>query len=198
MAARLEVITGPMFAGKTEELIRRLRRGKIAQKIILLFKPSTDNRYDEKEVVSHNLMSWPSVPLPPDISAATFFSQFGSKIKKAQIIAFDEAQFFQKDQFLLIILKLLKKGKRVIISGLDLTFQGKPFGSMPELLSLADEVLKLTAICEVCGEPATKTQRLFKGKPLTSGPEVIIGGKEGEIRYIPVCNKHFLWFIEPG
>ncbi|MBC7074159.1 thymidine kinase [Candidatus Parcubacteria bacterium] len=190
---RLEVITGPMFAGKTEELMRRLERARFAKKSFMTFKSSLDTRYDKTMIVSHSKRTMEAIPIPSGITCAQFFDQFGKEIEKVEIIAFDEAQFFRKKEFLKIIRELLRQGKRVIIAGLDLTFKGEPFGPMPELLALADEVIKLTAICEICGNPATKTQRLINGKPVVSGPTVIVGAKEGEITYRAVCNAHFIW-----
>ncbi len=184
MQGRLEVITGPMFAGKTEELLRRVERARIARKNVVLLKPELDTRYSPDRVVAHNGRSWPCHILPTTLNP----SSFPAELLSADVLAFDEAHFFGPE-FPALCEFLVRQGKRVIVAGLDLNFRGEPFGPMPFLLALADEVLKLTAVCTVCGSPATRSQRLRNGIPVTEGPEVLIGGLE---TYEPRCRDHFV------
>ncbi|MCS7217247.1 MAG: thymidine kinase [Candidatus Bipolaricaulota bacterium] len=189
MMGRLEVITGPMFAGKTEELLRRVERARIARKSVLLFKPEIDVRYSATEVVTHNGRRLPCRLLPVAVDLGSFQARLDSETLRAtEVFAFDEAHFFGP-AFPELCEHLVAQGKRVIVAGLDLNFRAEPFGPMPALLALADEVLKLTAVCTVCGAPATRTQRLLEGKPVLAGPEVLIGGLEA---YEPRCRAHFL------
>lgn len=189
MAGRLEVITGCMFSGKTEELLRRVERVKIGKKSVLLAKPALDTRYAAEEVVTHYGRSLPCLLLPEDISAGRFFEL--QSTLSTDVFAFDEANFFGEG-FPLLCEALVAQGKRVIVAGLDLNFRGEPFGPMPRLLALADEVLKLQAVCAVCGAPATRTQRLLRGIPVTAGPEVLIGEKESYEARCRAC------FVPPG
>lgn len=155
----IEVVCGPMFAGKTEELIRRIKRLEYAKKNVLVFKPSIDNRYSEKEeIVSHNLSKKPSILIECSDDILKYITP------GLDAVVIDEAQFFD-DRIIKIADYLADQGIRVIIGGLDRDFRGEPFGPMPGLLAIADEVNKLTAICVVSGEPATRTQRLINGKP---------------------------------
>lgn len=188
MPGKLEVITGCMFAGKTEELLRRVERARIAKKEVLLCKPSLDTRYSEEEVVTHYGRSLPCLRLPPDLSLGDLERLAGEGLEKADVVAFDEAHFFGPD-FPRICEELVARGKRVIVAGLDLNFRAEPFGPMPELMALADEVAKLQAVCVVCGKPATRTQRLVDGKPARGGPEILIGGLES---YEARCRDCFV------
>lgn len=177
MGGRLEVITGPMYAGKTEELLRRIIRCMIAKKTVLVFKPEIDTRYSLTKIVTHNKREFPCLLLPIDISFSELILRY-PEIKKTEVIGFDEAQFFS-DKFPEICENLVAMGKRVIVAGLDLDFKGDPFGPIPTLLALADEVLKLTAICQKCGNLATRTQRLINGKPAPkTAPVIQVGGQE--------------------
>ncbi len=178
-----------MFSGKTEELLRRVERARIARKEVLLFKPELDTRYAVEEVVTHYGRSLPCRRLPADVSWPEFselVARHPSPI--TDVFAFDEANFFGPS-FPGLCEQLVSLEKRVIVAGLDLNFRGEPFGPIPEILALADEVVKLSAVCTVCGEPATRSQRLVDGKPATGGPEVLIGGLE---RYEPRCRDHFV------
>lgn len=189
MPGRLEAVTGCMFSGKTEELLRRVERARIARKEVLLLKPELDTRYAAEQVVTHYGRSLPCRRLPVDISPARFgelVTHHRSPV--TDVFAFDEAHFFGTD-FPALCEGLVQEGKRVIVAGLDLNFRGEPFGPMPELLALADEVTKLAAVCTQCGDPAIRSQRLVDGKPVTGGPEVLIGGLES---YEPRCREHFL------
>ncbi|HDL86251.1 MAG TPA: thymidine kinase [Candidatus Acetothermia bacterium] len=177
---RLEVITGCMFSGKTEELIRRLERVRIARKEIILFKPTIDNRYSERAIVTHYGREFAAHLLPPgEESLATLERIVGrDAIDAATVVAFDEGNFFS-DKLPALCGSLVAHGKRVIVAGLDLTFAGEPFGPMPALMALADDVDKLHAVCVKCGGEATRSQRLIDGKPAPSTDAVIqVGGTE--------------------
>ncbi|HKM11562.1 MAG TPA: thymidine kinase [Bacilli bacterium] len=169
---RIEVITGPMFAGKTEELIRRVRRAEFAKENIVVFKPLIDDRYAQNEVVSHNNSRTRSV----NIRAAKEIFEYIDE--KTNIIAIDEVQFLD-DEVVSISEQLANRGMRVIVSGLDQNFRGEPFSFMPDLLALADEVLKLTAVCVICHAPATKTQRLVNHEPANfNDPLIVVGASD--------------------
>lgn len=172
----IEVVCGPMFSGKTEELIRRVKRAHIAKQKIQIFKPSIDTRYDETMVVSHSSISVQSEPVhnAQDILL---------KVKdKTRVVAIDEIQFFD-ESIVTIVTKLANRGIRVICAGLDLDFKGVPFGPMPMLLAVADEVLKIKAICTICGSPATRSQRLTE-----STSTVELGETD---KYEARCRSHF-------
>ncbi len=178
-----------MFAGKTEELLRRVERARIARKRVLLFKPSLDTRYSAEEVVTHYGRALPCHRLPAEISLEELERLVGKEeLAAADVMAFDEAHFFGAG-FPSLCESLVYRGKRVIVAGLDLNFRGEPFGPMPELLALADEVLKLQAVCVVCGRPATRSQRLIDGEPAREGPEILIGGLES---YEARCRDCFV------
>ncbi|RLE40511.1 thymidine kinase [Candidatus Acetothermia bacterium] len=180
MVGRLEVITGCMFSGKTEELIRRLERVRIARGKILLFKPTIDNRYSETAVVTHYGREFPAHLLPPGEEALETLLEIAGEeaLAESTVIAFDEGNFFS-DRFPELCEELVEMGKRVIVAGLDLTFAGEPFGPMPTLMALADQVDKLHAVCVKCGAPATRSQRLIDGRPAPPDDAVIkIGGQE--------------------
>ncbi|RZK40783.1 MAG: thymidine kinase [Pedobacter sp.] len=168
----IEVICGSMFSGKTEELIRRLKRAQIAKLNVEIFKPKTDTRYDETAVVSHDLNSIPSTP----VAHSSAILLLGSN---TQVVGIDEAQFF--DQELPDVCnKLALKGVRVIIAGLDMDFQGKPFGPMPALLAIAEHVTKVNAVCMQCGSPA-----LYSYRTAASEARILLGEKDN---YEPRCR----------
>ncbi|MCD5396321.1 MAG: thymidine kinase [Candidatus Pacebacteria bacterium] len=179
MRGKLEVIVGCMFSGKTEELIRRLHRLQFARQEYLLFKPSFDTRYGEKIVATHYGREMQAFLLTPGEETVEKVIEIAREqaFKKALVIAFDEGQFYSP-RFVELCKNLVNLGKRVIVAGLDLNFRGEPFGPMPQLLALADEVAKLQAVCVKCGKPATRTQRLINGEPVTLGPEIQVGGAE--------------------
>jgi len=180
MVGRLEVITGCMFSGKTEELIRRLERVRIARGKILLFKPTIDNRYSDTAVVTHYGREFPAHLLPPGEETLEKLLEIAGEeaLAESTVIAFDEGNFFS-DRFPELCEELVEMGKRVIVAGLDLTFAGEPFGPMPTLMALADQVDKLHAVCVKCGAPATRSQRLIDGRPAPPDDAVIkIGGQE--------------------
>jgi thymidine kinase len=177
----LEVITGSMFCGKTDELIRRLRRATIARQKVQVFKPVIDNRYAVEKVTSHAGSEFDAQPIqraaeiPENLQPET------------TVVAIDEAQFFD-EEIILIAQVLADRGLRVIVAGLDTDFRGEPFGPMPVLMSKAEVVDKLHAICMVCGESACRTQRLVNGEPAYyEDPVVIVGAAE---LYEARCRQH--------
>lgn len=147
----IEVIAGCMFSGKTEELIRRLRRAKIAKQNVKIFKPKIDNRYSENNIVSHSEQTLPSILIEN-------INEIFNYTTDAQVIGIDEAQFFSRE-IVDICNKLADEGKRVIVAGLDQDYRGIPFEPMPQLLAIAEYITKTLAICVICGNPADKTQR---------------------------------------
>jgi thymidine kinase len=168
----VEVITGSMFCGKTDEMIRRLRRAVIAKQKIQVFKPAIDNRYDAVQVVSHAGSQFDATPITnsADIRA--------NLTADTTVVAIDEAQFLDEG-IVQLINELAEAGLRVIVGGLDLDFRAEPFGSMPTIISQAEHVSKLHAICMVCGKDASRTQRLVNGEPARyDDPVVIVGADE--------------------
>ncbi|MFO7447707.1 MAG: thymidine kinase [Ignavibacteriaceae bacterium] len=173
----IEVIAGCMFSGKTEELIRRLRRAQIAKQSVKIFKPKIDNRYSDSKIVSHSEQSLPSVIIEDPIEII-------NNSHDAQVIGIDEAQFFSSD-IVAICNKLANEGKRVIVAGLDQDYRGNPFEPMPQLLAIAEYITKTLAICMVCGNPADKTQRKTE-----SSERVVVGAAD---IYEARCRKcHFV------
>lgn len=178
----VEVICGPMFAGKTEELIRRTKRMEYAKKKFLIFKPSIDNRYATDEVVSHNKKSMHAINI--DVKHPEDMKRYVTS--EIQALVIDEVQFFDRS-LLEVVTYFANSGLRVICAGLDLDFKGEPFGLIPSLLAMAENVTKLTAICNCCGEEATRTQRLVNGKPAYyDDPIVLVGATEA---YESRCRK---------
>jgi thymidine kinase len=172
---KLEVVCGSMFSGKTEELVRRLRRAEFANKSVLTIKHKIDNRKSHACIVSHNGLEREAFPI-------TGCEQGIEALKKVidqdyDVIGIDEIQFFPPE-IIDTILELVEKGKRVIVAGLDLDFKGEPFGIVPTLMALADDVLKLHAICLVCGDEANFTQRLINGQPAKYDDELILVGAD--------------------
>jgi len=173
----IEVITGCMFSGKTEELIRRLRRAQIAKQKVMIFKPQIDNRYSESSIVSHNDQSLPSIQIK-DINDVLKLS------KDAQVIGIDEAQFFS-NEIINVCNELANNDKRVIVVGLDQDYRGLPFEPMPHLLSIAEYITKSLAICVECGNPADRTQR-----KTNSSERVVVGAAD---IYEARCRKcHYI------
>ncbi len=178
---RIEVVCGSMFSGKTEELIRRVRRAMIARQPVQVFKPRLDDRYGIDRVTSHTGQSVEAVPV---VLTSDILEQIQPDTK---VVAIDEVQFFDVG-IVQVVQKLADCQLRVICAGLDMDFRGEPFGCMPQLLSLAEEVLKLSAICTVCGMPATRTQRLVNGEPaFYDDPVIMVGAQES---YEARCRKH--------
>ena len=159
---RIEVITGPMFSGKSEELIRRLKRARIARQRVACYKPDIDLRYHRTAIASHSAQTLEAVTVATvdDLKAALF-----PVIDQFEVIGVDEAQFFDPS-LVPLSLELVHQGKRVILAGLDTTFAGEPFPPIPDLMAIADEVAKLSAVCMQCGAPAIHTQRLGSSQSL--------------------------------
>ena len=175
---QLEIITGCMFSGKTDELIRRLERVRIAGRKILLFKPSIDDRYAETAIVTHYGREFAAHQLTPGEETLDRLVEIvgADALAYADVIAFDEGNFFT-ERLTDLCQELVASGKRVIVAGLDLTFAEEPFGPMGPLMSLADRVDKLQAVCVKCGGVATRSQRLIDGEPApVDGPTIQVGG----------------------
>lgn len=169
---RVELICGSMFSGKTEELIRRLRRAVIAKQQVQVFKPVIDDRYHQEQVMSHNGLGFEARPVA---SANDILQELDPQ---TTVVAIDEVQFFDPAVVDLCD-ALANHGIRVICAGLDTDFRGQPFGPMPELLARAEQVSKLHAICVVCGDEASRTQRLIDGQPAAfDDPVVLVGAAE--------------------
>ena len=170
--AGLEVIVGSMFSGKSEELIRRVKRAVIARRTVQVFKPVIDDRYGVEVVRSHDGDSFVARPVRSSEEILSLLSA------ETTVVGIDEVQFFDPD-IVTVVRGLVASGRRVICAGLDLDFRGEPFGPVPTLLALAERVDKLEAICVVCGEPATRTQRIVNGIPaFFDDPIIVIGAKE--------------------
>jgi thymidine kinase len=168
----IEIVCGSMFSGKTEELIRRVRRARIAKQQVQVFKPALDRRYHAEQVSSHNGLQWEAVPVG---DAREILERLEPD---TTVVAVDEAQFFDWE-LSDVCNALAEQGLRVILAGLDMDFRGEPFGPMPLLMAEAEEVTKLQAICVVCGAPASRTQRLIDGRPAAyDDPIILVGGSE--------------------
>jgi thymidine kinase len=172
----IEVICGSMFSGKTEELIRRLRRAEFARQQVEIFKPSVDTRYDETEVVSHDATSIRSTPVPNSSNLLLLTGNI-------EVVGIDEAQFFD-DGLPEVCAELAAQGIRVIAAGLDMDYQGRPFGPMPRLMAMAEYVTKVHAICMQCGELANFSHRK------TASQDLIVLGETDS--YQPLCRACFL------
>ena len=171
----IEVICGSMFSGKTEELIRRLKRAQFAKQTVEIYKPCIDVRYSDDEVVSHDSHSIPSTPIDSPASMLLLSSD-------VEVVGIDEAQFFD-DTIVEVVQTLADRGVRVIIAGLDTDFMGKPFGPMPALMAVAEDIQKVHAICVRCGSPANHSHRLSSSDKL-----VVLGEKD---IYEPLCRHCF-------
>ena len=176
----IEVVCGSMFSGKTEELIRRLKRAQIARQKVAIFKPSIDARYSHEDVVSHDENVIPSLPVDTP-------GQILLLAGDADVIGVDEAQFFD-ETLAPICTQLAGDGRRVIVAGLDQDYRGEPFEPLPQLMAIAEHVTKLHAICMVCGAPANHSQRLT-----ADDEQVVVGAREV---YEPRCRRCFVG--EPG
>jgi thymidine kinase len=171
----IEVICGSMFSGKTEELIRRLRRAEIAKYAVEIFKPISDTRYDEKAIVSHDLNSIQSTPVANSESILLLSNN-------VQVVGIDEGQFFD-EELPTVCVKLAAKGIRVIVAGLDMDYQGQPFGPMPNLMAIAEYVTKVQAVCVQCGSAASHSYRKVE-----NDQQMMLGEKES---YEPRCRLCF-------
>jgi len=174
-AGWIEVVCGSMFSGKTEELIRRLKRARIAKQKVEIFKPAVDTRYDDEDVVSHDQSKVSSIPVQ-NASQILFYSQ------DIDVVGVDEAQFFG-NELVDVCMQLANKGKRVVVAGLDMDYLGKPFGPIPLLMSTAEYVTKVHAICMRCGNLASYSHRTIENDKL-----VVLGETES---YEPLCRKCF-------
>ena len=179
-AGSIEVICGSMFSGKTEELIRRLKRAQFAKQKVEIYKPCIDVRYSEDQVVSHDSHSIPSTPIDSPASMLLLSSD-------VEVVGIDEAQFFD-ETLVEVVQTLANRGIRVIIAGLDTDFLGKPFGPMPALMAVAEDIQKVHAICVKCGSPANHSHRLSKNEQL-----VVLGEKD---EYEPLCRHCYNAAIE--
>jgi thymidine kinase len=178
----VHVICGCMFCGKTDEMLRLLRRFAIAGRQVVLIKPSLDTRTNDASVVSRSGAVHPAL-------AVDHSREIAGLVRDADIVAVEEGQFF--DEGLPdVVESLADAGKQVLVTGLDRDFRGIPFGPMPRLMALADQVTKLTAICVVCGEQATRTQRLIDGRPASADSPLIVIGGMGDETYEARCRLH--------
>ncbi len=173
---RIEVITGPMFSGKTEELIRRLKRAMIAKQRVMVFKPDVDTRYEKNYIVSHD-SNFSRAEICKRADEITSLSQ------EAEVVGIDEAQFFS-DDLVSSVNTMANSNKRVIVSGLDMDFKGRPFGPMPLLMAIADDVIKLSAVCLQCGGQAIYSHRLSKNEK-----KILIGQQD---LYESLCRNCFI------
>ena len=181
-AGWVHVICGCMFCGKTDEMLRLLRRFSIAGRTVVLIKPRLDTRTEDRTVVSRSGAQHTAVPVDDS-------RQIEALVGAADIVAIEEGQFF--DERLPDVVGLLADaGKQVLVTGLDQDFRGIPFGPMPRLMALAEQVTKLTAICGTCGEPATRTQRLIDGEPAPADSPLIVIGGLGDEKYEARCRLH--------
>lgn len=181
---RIEVITGPMFSGKSEELIRRLKRAKIARQRVVCFKPDIDLRYHRTAIASHSSQTHDAcVVANVERLREALFPQ----INDVEVVGIDEAQFLDEG-LVALSLELVHLGKRVLIAGLDTTFTGEPFRPVPDLMAIADEVVKLSAVCMTCGAPAIHTQRLGGSQ------ELVVVGAAG--LYEARCRTHFEPYVD--
>jgi thymidine kinase len=176
---RLEVITGPMFSGKSEELIRRLKRARIARQRVACFKPDIDLRYHRSAIASHSSQTHEAETVA---SVERLREALFPHLSHLEVIGIDEAQFLD-DSIIPLTLELIHLGKRVLIAGLDTTYKGEPFGPIPNLMAISDEVTKLSAVCMTCGAPAIHTQRLGQSQ------ELVVVGAAG--LYEARCRTHF-------
>ena len=169
----IETITGSMFSGKSEELIRRLRRGIYAKQKVVVFKPAIDDRYHKEKVVSHNGNEIEA------INISTAQEILNHMLEEVNVIGIDD-----------IVEKLAENGHRVIVAGLDMDFRGEPFKPMPKLLAVSEHITKLQAVCSVCGSPSSRTQRLINGEPAkVDDPIILVGANES---YEPRCRAHHI------
>jgi thymidine kinase len=179
----IEMVCGSMFSGKTEELIRRVRRARIARQKVQVFKPALDNRYHTEQVSSHNGLHWEAIPVG---NAREILDRLEPD---TTVVAVDEVQFFDWE-ISRVCNELAERGLRVIVAGLDMDFRGEPFGPMPLLMAEAEEVTKLQAICVVCGAPASRTQRLIDGRPAAfDDPIILVGGSESYEARCRSCHQ---------
>lgn len=187
---RIEIITGCMFSGKTQELIHRSKRAEISGKTVVGFKPEIDDRYNKQKISSHTGVTVEAVTIDNngDIKQQieNYIDEYQQKNNKVDVVLIDEINLFESE-IVSIVESLANDDFRVILSGLDQTFQGEPFDPVPNLLAIADHIEKRKAVCECCGDPATRTQRLIDGEPAKyDDPIIEVGGTE---KYEPRCRQ---------
>ena len=175
----LEVITGPMFSGKSEELIRRLKRARIARQRVICFKPDIDLRYHRTHIASHSEQTHEAYPIT---SVEELRQHLLPQIERVEVVGIDEVQFLS-EEIIALASDLIAGGKRVLAAGLDMTFAAEPFGPVPALMAMADKVTKLSAVCMICGQSAIHTQRLGQSQ------ELVVVGATG--LYEARCRAHF-------
>ena len=178
----IEVVCGSMFSGKTEELIRRVKRAIIAKQKVQVFKPSLDTRYEHEKVTSHGGAQFEAVAVAQAVDILKALHP------DTEVVAIDEAQFFDR-AIAEVCNQLADRGLRVIVAGLDMDFRGEPFGPVPILMAQAERVDKLQAICQRCGAPASRTQRLINGKPASYDDPVILVGAEVYEARCRMCHR---------
>jgi thymidine kinase len=176
---RIEVITGPMFSGKSEELIRRLKRARIARQRVVCYKPDIDLRYHRTAIASHSSQTHEAETVP---TTEHLRRSLLPQLDEVDVVGIDEVQFFD-EAIIALAVELVHLGKRVVMAGLDTTFTAEPFGAVPALMAIADEVAKLSAVCMTCGAPAIHTQRLGASQ------ELVVVGAAG--LYEARCRAHF-------
>ena len=184
LPGRIEVITGPMFSGKSEELIRRLKRARIARQRVACFKPDIDLRYHRTSIASHSAQTHDAVTVA---TTEHLKQELYPQLDQIEVVGIDEVQFFD-EPIIAFAIELVHLGKRVLMAGLDTTFTAEPFGPVPALMAIADEVTKLSAVCMTCGAPAIHTQRLG------SSQELVVVGAAG--LYEARCRAHFHPWID--
>jgi thymidine kinase len=184
LPGRLEVITGPMFSGKSEELIRRLKRARIARQRVACYKPDIDLRYHRTAIASHSDQTHDACTVT---SVEHLKTELFPQLQQIEVIGIDEAQFLS-EAIIPLAVELVHMGKRVIMAGLDTTFTAEPFGPIPALMAISDEVTKLSAVCMVCGQPAIHTQRLGQSQ------ELVVVGAAG--LYEARCRAHFHPYLD--
>jgi thymidine kinase len=181
---RIEVIVGPMFSGKSEELIRRLKRARIARQRVACYKPDIDLRYHRTAIASHGSQTHEACTVA---NVERLKAELFPQLQEVDVIGIDEAQFFD-ESIIPLTVELVHLGKRILLAGLDTTFNAEPFGPIPALMAIADEVTKLSAVCMVCGAPAIHTQRLGQSQ------ELVLVGATG--LYEARCRTHFQPFAD--
>jgi thymidine kinase len=181
---RIEVIVGPMFSGKSEELIRRLKRARIARQRVACYKPDIDLRYHRTAIASHSDQTYEACTVA---NVERLKAELFPHLQEIDVIGIDEAQFFD-EAIIPLTVELVHLGKRLIIAGLDTTFTAEPFGPIPALMAIADQVTKLSAVCMVCGQPAIHTQRLGQSQ------ELVVVGAAG--LYEARCRAHFQPYLD--
>ena len=182
-AGHIEVICGPMFSGKTEELIRRLRRAQIARQRVVVFKPKIDDRYHASDIVSHSSQRLESIPI-------AHADEIEPHVKRGEphVIGVDEAQFFDEG-LVEVCERVADAGTRVLVAGLDLDYLGRPFGPIPALLSVAEVITKQLAVCMVCGAPAARSQRVSRQIGGVTDAQVLVGATDS---YEARCRRCFV------